>query len=459
MNVGPGAGDSFTLPAGITLALMTSHDFWPAPTATGPVRAHVRVPGSKSATNRALVLAALADGPSHIREALDARDTRLMITALEALGAAFTVSPPSPVGNIDITCTPAPPAARDGRRPAVGIDVGLAGTVMRFVPAVAALADADVRFDGDEGARTRPMSTITGALRSLGVAIDGGDTLPFTVRGTGRVSGGEVSIDASGSSQFVSALLLSGGRFEQGLTIRHTGASVPSQPHIDMTIAMLAEHGVEVSIPEPNAWHVAPQRVLARDCTIEPDLSNAAPFLAAALVTKGSVTVADWPTSTTQPGDWLRDLLQQMGAVVTHDAHGLTATMHDEIHGIDADLHEVGELTPSIAALAALAASPSHLHGIAHLRGHETDRLKALVHEINHLGGDAVETADGLRIRPSRLHAGRFATYHDHRMATAAAIIGLRVHGIAVENIETTAKTLPGFADRWHALLLPRDPS
>jgi 3-phosphoshikimate 1-carboxyvinyltransferase len=199
--------------------------------------------------------------------------------------------------------------------------------------------------------------------------------------------------------------------------------------------------------------------VLAHDCTIEPDLSNAAPFLAAALVTKGSVTVADWPTTTTQPGDWLRDLLQQMGAVVTHDSHGLTATMHGEIHGIDADLHEVGELTPSIAALAALATSPSHLRGIAHLRGHETDRLKALVHEINHLGGDAVETADGLRIRPSRLHAGRFSTYHDHRMATAAAIIGLRVHGIAVENIETTAKTLPGFADRWHALLLPRDPS
>ena len=438
---------------------MTSDEFWAAPTATGPVHAHVRVPGSKSATNRALVLAALADGPSLIREALDARDTRLMIDALGALGATFTVSPQSPVGNIDITCSPVPPAQSAVRRPAVGIDVGLAGTVMRFVPAVAALVDADVRFDGDEGARTRPMSTITGALRSLGVIIEGGDTLPFIVRGAGQVAGGEVSIDASSSSQFVSALLLSGGRFEQGLTIRHTGATVPSQPHIDMTIAMLANHGVEVSIPEPNIWHVAPARVLAHDCTIEPDLSNAAPFLAAALVTKGSVTVADWPIATTQPGDWLRDLLQQMGAIVTHDAQGLTATMHDEIRGIDADLHDVGELTPSIAALAALAISPSHLHGIAHLRGHETDRLKALVHEINHLGGDARETADGLTIRPTRLHGGRFATYHDHRMATAAAIIGLRVHGIAVENIETTAKTLPGFTDRWDSLLLPREPS
>ena len=440
---------------------MTPDDFWPAPTASAPVRASVRVPGSKSATNRALTLAALSDGPCLIREALDARDTRLMITALEALGASFDVSQTSPVGNIDIACTPiAQHSDRSGaQRPDVRVDVGLAGTVMRFVPPMAALVDADVRFDGDEGARTRPMATITDALRALGVSIDGGSTLPFTVRGEGKVSGGEVAIDASGSSQFVSALLLSGARYEQGLTIRHTGASVPSQPHIDMTIAMLAEHGVAVTTPAQNAWHVAAQQIRAVDCTIEPDLSNAAPFLAAALVTKGSVTIADWPASTTQPGDWLRDLLQQMGAVITLDHHGLTATMNDEILGIDVDLHEVGELTPSIAALAALASTPSHLHGIAHLRGHETDRLKALVHEINHLGGDATETADGLRIRPTLLHAGRFSTYHDHRMATAGAIIGLRVRGISVENIETTAKTLPGFADRWHSLLSAREHS
>lgn len=434
---------------------MTPHDFWPAPTASAPVRASVRVPGSKSATNRALVIAALSDGPSLIREALDARDTRLMIEALEALGAGFHVSQPSLVGNIDISCTPIHlhPQAPAAQRTATCIDVGLAGTVMRFVPPMAALIDADVRFDGDEGARIRPMSTITDALRSLGVTMEGGPNLPFTVFGDGRVCGGEVAIDASGSSQFVSALLLSGARYEQGLILRHSGASLPSQPHIDMTIAMLAEHGVAVTTSEPNTWRVAPQPIHAIDSTIEPDLSNAAPFLAAALVTKGSVTIADWPTRTTQPGDWLRDLLQQMGAVITLDHLGLTATMHDEILGIDVDLHDVGELTPSIAALAALATTPSHLYGIAHLRGHETDRLKALVHEINHLGGDATETPDGLRIRPTMMHAGRFSTYHDHRMATAGAIIGLRVHGISVENIDTTAKTLPGFADRWHSLL------
>ena len=430
---------------------MTSSDpYWPAPTARGPVRASVQVPGSKSATNRALILAALADGPSTIYEALDARDTRLMIGALESLGVRCTATASSSPGNIDIAVEP---AGLRSERPRASVDVGLAGTVMRFVPPMAALAVGDVTFDGDEGARARPMATILDALRSLGVGIDGDTSLPFIVQATGRVTGGEISIDASSSSQFVSALLLSGARFDQGVTIRHTGASVPSQPHIDMTIDMLAEHGVEVDATEPNTWRIAPQVIRTIDRTIEPDLSNAAPFLAAAIVTKGSVTVAGWPARTTQPGDSLRDLLAQMGAVISLDAGGLTVAMHDDIRGIDVDLHDVGELTPTIAALAALATTPSHLHGIAHLRGHETDRLKALVHEINHLGGDAVETPDGLRINPMMLHSGRFGTYHDHRMATAAAIIGLRVHGIAVENIETTAKPLPGFADRWSALV------
>jgi 3-phosphoshikimate 1-carboxyvinyltransferase len=427
--------------------MTTRYDFWPAPTAHGPIHASVRIPGSKSATNRALILAALADGPSQIREALDARDTRLMIGALEALGVHFTINGPSPVGNITIDVEPSAllgPAS---------INVGLAGTVMRFVPPIAALATGSITFDGDAAARTRPMGTTLDALRALGVSIEGDSSLPFTVHGSGRVGGGEIVIDASGSSQFVSALLLSGARFDAGLTIRHAGPSVPSQPHIDMTIAMLVEHGVTVTSPDSNTWHIAPGTIRAQDRTIEPDLSNAAPFLAAALVTKGAVTIADWPQSTTQPGDSLRDLLAQMGAVITCDTHGLSASMHEEIQGIDVDLHDIGELTPSIAALAALAVSPSHLHGIAHLRGHETDRLKALVHEINHLGGDAVETPDGLRINPMMLHSGRFSTYEDHRMATAGAIIGLRVHGIAVENIDTTAKTLPGFTDRWATLL------
>jgi 3-phosphoshikimate 1-carboxyvinyltransferase len=430
----------------ITLIPMTDVD-WPAPTAHGPIHATVRVPGSKSATNRALILAALAGGPSTIRQALDARDTTLMIGALQALGVDCRRAHPSDIGNVDVMVTPGPLHG-----PAV-IDVGLAGTVMRFVPPVAALADGPVAFDGDEGARRRPMATTIESLRALGVEVEGEDRLPFTVRGIGSVRGGEISIDASASSQFVSALLLSAARFDQGLVIHHTGATLPSQPHIDMTIQMLGEHGVVVEVPQPGTWAVAPGPIVAVDRTIEPDLSNAAPFLAAAMVTRGSVTILDWPSITTQPGDALRDLLAEMGAVVSLDARGLTVSMDGPIRGIDADLHDVGELTPTIAALAALADSPTTLRGIAHLRGHETDRLAALAHEITHLGGDAVETEDGLRIRPGLLHGGRMATYADHRMATAAAIIGLRVHGVTVEDIGTTAKTLPRFAERWSQMV------
>lgn len=431
----------------ITLISMTSGEFWAAPTARGPIHATVRVPGSKSATNRALVLAALADGPSTIHQALDARDTTLMLGALRALGVQCDTADPTDVGNVDITVQPAPltgPAA---------IDVGLAGTVMRFVPPMAALATGPIGFDGDEGARVRPMATTIDSLRALGVDVDGADRLPFTLHGTGSVHGGEITIDATASSQFVSALLLSAARYDDGLIIRHVGGSVPSQPHIDMTIQMLAEHGVHVRTPQTGTWIVEPGPITAIDRVIEPDLSNAAPFLAAAMVTRGSMRIPDWPALTTQPGDALRDLLAAMGAVISHEVDGLTLTMHEPIHGIDADLHDVGELTPTIAALAALADSPSHLHGIAHLRGHETDRLAALAHEITHLGGDVVQTDDGLKIHPMMLHAGRFATYHDHRMATAGAIIGLHVHGIAVEDIDTTAKTLPRFAARWTALV------
>jgi 3-phosphoshikimate 1-carboxyvinyltransferase len=429
--------------------MTTESVYWPAPHADHPIHATVSVPGSKSASNRALVLAALADGPSTITGLLDARDTRLMIAALEGLGASIDILGSSPVGNIDVRVTPATLTAD------CSIDVGLAGTVMRFLPPLAALTSGVVTFDGDPHARVRPMSTTIEALRQLGVEIndESRGTLPFTVNGAGSVSGREVRIDASASSQFVSALLLAGARFSDGLVITHVGPPVPSQPHIDMTIAMLAEHGVVVDTSTPNIWVIEPSVIRAVDRAIEPDLSNAAPFLAAAMVTRGSVTIPGWPGATTQPGDELRTLLARMGADVALDERGLTVTMTGAIQGIEADLSDVGELTPNLAALAALADSPSTFSGISHLRGHETDRLAALVHEINHLGGDAHETDDGLRIHPMMLHSGRFGTYADHRMATSGAIIGLHVHGIAVENIETTAKTLPGFAERWQRMI------
>ncbi|WP_433497821.1 3-phosphoshikimate 1-carboxyvinyltransferase [Sphaerimonospora sp. CA-214678] len=416
---------------------------WPAPTAAGPVDATVRLPGSKSVTNRALLLAALAEAPGSVRLALRSRDADLMAAALRALGTEMTPSNESP-SSVDWSIVPHP--IRGG----ASIDVGLAGTVMRFVPPVAALADGPVAFDGDPHARKRPMGAILTALRALGATVDG-DALPFTVRGP--IAGGEVVLDASASSQMVSGLLLAAARFEKGVTVRHSGPPVPSMPHIAMTVHMLRQAGVEVDDSEPDMWRVQPGPIRAGHVTVEPDLSNAAPFLAAALVTGGTVTVPDWPAETTQGGDRLRDLLTEMGASVTPTAEGLRVTGAGTVRGIDVDLRDVSELTPTIAALAALADGPSRISGVAHIRGHETDRIAALAAEINSLGGDARETDDGLEIRPRPLSGGVFHSYDDHRMATAGAVIGLAVPGVEVENIATTAKTLPEFARMWAAML------
>ncbi len=429
---------------------MASDDHpWPAPLATEPVRAVVAVPGSKSLTVRALLLAALSDGPSSITGALRARDTALMAGALRTLGVGLEGVASG--GVIHVT-----PGRFSG--PA-HVDCGLAGTVMRFLPPAAALARGDIRFDGDPRARVRPMGAVIGALESLGVEVDddGRRTLPFTVKGTGAVPGGEVRLDASASSQFVSGLLLSAARFHAGVIVRHRGDPVPSMPHIDMTVDLLRQHGVDVDVdaddPSAATWTVLPGPIHALDREVEPDLSNAAPFLAAAVVTGGSVTVPSWPLSTRQAGDALRDLFAQMGAQVHLDAAGLTVTGGDTLLGLDADLHDVGELTPVLAAVCALASTPSHLRGIAHLRGHETDRLAALAQEITRLGGDVQETSDGLLIRPRTLSGGVFQTYDDHRMATAGAVLGLAVPGIEVVDVATTAKTLPDFVGMWGTML------
>jgi 3-phosphoshikimate 1-carboxyvinyltransferase len=438
---------------------MSNHDeqigMWPAPTAGGPISATVRVPGSKSESNRALVLGALSDSPSTVRGVLDARDTRLMIAALKALGVELKTLRRHGVGNLDIRITP-----HFMRGPAT-IDVGLAGTVMRFLPPLAALAHGDITFDGDAQARKRPMATIIESIKDLGGTVHdrGTGRLPFMISATGELRGGEVTIDASRSSQFISGLLLSAARFETGITIHHVGGPIPSMPHVRMTIDMLAQQGVIVRSQGDATWHVDPHDISAVDRVIEPDLSNAGPFLAAAVVCGGSVTVPHWPVQTTQPGDRLRDILTRMGADVAFGENGLTVTGTGEILGIDMDLRDAGELVPTIAALAALASSPSHLTGIGHVRGHETDRLAALTNEINGLGGDVTESPDGLRITPRALHGGDVKTYNDHRMATAAAIIGLRVPGVRVDNVATTAKTLPNFTERWTAMLADPGPA
>ncbi|TDW91719.1 3-phosphoshikimate 1-carboxyvinyltransferase [Kribbella sp. VKM Ac-2566] len=419
-----------------------SEQGWPAPRVDGAVTGTVTVPGSKSISNRALILAAIADGPSHLTGLLAARDTSLMRSALVSLGVGISES------GTTVTVTPG------SLKGPANVDCGLAGTVMRFVPPVAALADGLVAFDGDPYARERPMGVILDALRTLGVQIDDGGTgrMPYTVSGTGSVRGGKVTLDASGSSQFVSALLLAGARYDEGVDIRHDGKPVPSQPHLDMSVAMLRERGVTVDDTEPNRWVVAPGPIRALDTAIEPDLSNAAPFLAAAVITGGEVTVTGWPAETTQPGGQLPELFTRFGAEVTRTEDGLTVRGTGRVQGCDLDLSEVGELSPVIAAVAAFADGPSYLRGIAHLRNHETDRLAALETEFNALGGDVTQLEDGLAIRPKPLRGGLFHTYDDHRMAHAAAVVGLLVDDLQIENIGTTAKTLPEFPQLWSGL-------
>lgn len=415
---------------------------WHAPVAHGPVQATVELPGSKSMTNRALILAAHGGGPSVLKGALRSRDTLLMAAALRALGI-----PVNDEGD-DWYVLPG-----DYGAPAT-IDCGLSGNVMRFVPPLAALASGEVAFDGDPHARTRPMGPLLAALRELGVTIDDGrrGLLPFTVNGHGSVDGGTVTIDASGSSQLVTGLLLSAPKYAKGLEVRHSGPPVPSQPHLNMTVAMLRAAGASVET-ENNVWKVASGPLRSGEVVIEPDLSNAAQFLAAAVVTGGSVTVKGWPEQTTQPGDKLRELLPLMGGEVGYAGGDLTVRGTGTIQGIDADLSNCAELTQVLAMVAALADGPSRFTGVAHIRGHETDRLAALVTEINRLGGDAVELEDGIEIRPRPLHGGLFRTYDDHRMVMAAATLGLAVPGIEVENPATVGKTLPDFVSLWSQML------
>jgi 3-phosphoshikimate 1-carboxyvinyltransferase len=416
---------------------------WAAPEAPAPITATVVLPASKSETNRALILAALASGPSVITGGLEARDTQLMRNALRTLGVQieedgqqWRVTPPkSFVGGGAIDC-------------------GLAGTVMRFVPPVAALAEGTVRFDGDEQAYSRPMAPLLGALKLLGARVDGnGYSLPFNLTGNPQLPGGDITVDASGSSQFLSGLLLAGARYAAGIDIQHIGGPIPSRPHVQMTLAMLRARGVDIDDTEPDRWVVAPGAIQPLDVTIEPDLSNAAPFLAAAAITGGTVTVPNWPATTLQPGDAIREILQHFGTRVDLEASSLRVQGTNHIHGVDLDLSETAELTPVVAAIAALADDTSHLRGIAHIRGHETDRLTALETELDRLGSHVKQTRDGLTIHPRILGGDLWRTYGDHRMAQAGALLGLLVPEVVLDDIDCTGKTMPEFEQLWMKMI------
>ena len=446
---------------------------WAAPAAAGPVSARIWLPASKSITNRALVLAALSDRPARIANPLRARDTLLAAAALRAMGTevaddaqgSAAVSTSGPISGWRVTAGQPPAGSR------VSVDLGNAGTVMRFLPAVAALTSAAVHFDGDERIRQRPVGPILAALRELGARIDDGgrDAAPFTVLGQGRVRGGAVTLDASGSSQLISGLLLAAPRFDQGIEIRHEGPPIPSAPHIAMTVRMLRAAGADVTgtrsgnAERPDGWRVRPGRLDLGSVIVEPDLSNAGPFLAAALVTGGTLSLPGWPRAghgqSLQAAGPILDVLTRMGARCEAGADGLTVSGPGTVRGITADLRDVAELAPVLTAAAALAGTPSVFTGLAHTRRHETDRLAALAKEINALGGDITELPDGLQVRPRPLRAqaadGPFGTYDDHRMVMAAAVLGLAVPGLRVAGAQTVAKTFPEFTDVWADMLGP----
>ncbi len=423
---------------------MKNEHNWHAPTIDFPVNSTLEIPGSKSATNRAFVLAALGNKKTSIFNPLFARDTNLMLDALEKLGCKIIKQ-----SNL-VEIFPMPNSHSE-----ISIDVGLAGTVMRFVPPVSALAQGTTHFDGDERARKRPMKTLVESLKKLNINVmdNNSGNLPFSINSTGHIDGGVLEIDASESSQFISALMLVGARFQNGLVIKHVGKNLPSLPHIEMTIEMLKQVGVETIQIDDTTWKISHQEIGSKDWRIEPDLSNAGPFLAAAMVTNGQIEIKDWPQKTTQAGNAWIEILSLMGAKVQLNSNGLLLKNDYEISGIKYDLNNVGELTPVLVAISLFANSKSEFTGIAHLRGHETDRLAALVQNISNIGGKAEETKDGLIIYPTKLHGGLWKSFDDHRMATAGAVIGLKVKDIFVDDISTTSKTLPNFENMWKQMV------
>ncbi|MDO5052302.1 MAG: 3-phosphoshikimate 1-carboxyvinyltransferase [Pseudoclavibacter sp.] len=436
---------------------------WRAPRARGRLDARIRLPGSKSLSNRQLVLSALAEEPSLLRAPLHARDSELMRSGLERLGVRIETVPGDGPHGDDLRVAP-PAELRGGGE----IDCGLAGTVMRFLPPLAALAVGEVRFDGDEAARLRPMEAMIRALRELGAPVrelGRPGRLPFVLRGTARVRGGELRIDASASSQFVSGLLLAAPRFERGLRLEHAGERPPSGPHIEMTLACLRERGVEAAALDERSWRVEPGAIRGGTVDIEPDLSNAAPFLAAAVVAGGAVTIPEWPERSTQLGGRLTEILAGFGARLRPGPDGLDCIVQRGVlqgavpEGVELELSDAGELTPAVAALAALCRGTSVLSGIGHLRGHETDRLRALATELRGVGARVEELEDGLRITsagPGSLHGAAWSAYGDHRMATCGAIVGLAVDGVEIDDIGATAKTMPQFPGLWRELLSQR---
>ena len=418
---------------------------------SGPLDAEIVVPGSKSLTNRALVLAALAEGTSTLRGALVADDTLAMAGAMSSLGARVVLDPE--------LCTVAGIGGRLAPGP-LEIDARLSGTTARFVLPVLALGEGPYVLDGDQPLRDRPLGPSIEALRRLGADVDDSDRpghLPVVVRaGTGRGDG--VGVDGSLSSQFTSGLLLAAAAMPEGLAVELIGPVV-SRPYLDMTLAVLRDFGVDAGTDGERRLWVRPGGLRATDHRIEPDASSASYFLAAAAVCGGRVRVPDLGTSSLQGDARFADVLRAMGAVVDRGPAGTEVRGTGRLQGIDIDLTDMPDMAQTVAAVAVFADGPTTVRGVEVIRGHETDRIAAVVAELRRCGLDADEHPDGFTVHPGTPRATRVETYRDHRMAMSFAVVGLAASGIEIADPGCVAKTFPDFFDRLDVLRLTADPS
>lgn len=398
--------------------------------------ATVVVPGSKSITNRALACALLADGPSELTGVLFADDTEAMLGVVDSLGGKPRIDRQQHSVTVQGSAGALTPGPRD-------LDVRMSGTTTRFAIALAARGTGAYALDGHPAMRARPMGTAAAALRSLGVSVDG-DQLPLTV--TGGLHGGSVSVPADISSQFASGLLLAAPGLDDGLDLT-LGGAVVSKPYLDMTCTVMRSFGAEIDADGTRYRIPATSRYSGTSYHIEPDASAASYFFGAAAVTGGRVRIDGLGPDALQGDVAFVDVLEQMGATVTRSTDSLEVQGPPQLRGIEIDMADISDTAQTLAAIAPFADSPTRVTGIDFIRNKETDRIAAVVNELQRLGIDAREEADGFLINPGEPQPGTIQTYDDHRMAMSFALVGLRCDGIKIADPDCVAKTFPTYWD------------
>jgi 3-phosphoshikimate 1-carboxyvinyltransferase len=406
---------------------------------TGPLRASIRPPGSKSITNRALICAALAEGESLLTGALDSEDTQVMIAAMDKLGIAVEHDPTAATVRV-VGC--------GGRLPTANTDLYVAnsGTTVRFLTAMLALGHGTYRLDGTARMQQRPIGDLLDALRQLGanaVSETGTSCPPVVVYAQG-LAGGSATVAGDISSQFLSGLLMAAPYAKADVELVVQGELV-SRPYIDMTLAVMASFGVCVGADASSRFTIAaPQRYRARPYDVEPDASAASYFFAAAAITRGEVTVEGLSRNSLQGDVAFCDCLEQMGCTIQYEQNRITVTGRP-LCGIEVDMNAISDTVQTLGAVALFADGPTTIRGVAHIRHKETDRIHALAVELRKLGAEVEERADGLKITPRPLHSAQIDTYDDHRMAMSLALVGLAVPGVVIRDPGCTAKTYPQF--------------